>query len=108
MSRPSSTAFQNRVQNYNKKSTYASFCPPFCNHGGQNRMQIYDEHLVFCKFFRKKKCVFLPFGQIFVRIFNTFALEQNKSWRKKATRPFSTDAKDNASVLKANDYVSLS
>ena len=32
MSRPSSTAFQNRVQNYNKKSTYASFCPPFCNH----------------------------------------------------------------------------
>ena len=80
MSRPSSTAFQNRVQRYDKKSISASFCPPFCNHGGQNRMQIYDEHLVFCKFFGEKMLA----------------------------RPFSTDAKDNASVLKANDYVSLS
>ncbi len=58
MSRPSSTAFQNRVQNYNKKSTYASFCPPFCNHGGQNRMQIYDEHFMFCNFFVKKSAFF--------------------------------------------------
>ena len=31
MSRPSSTSFQNRVQRYDKKSTYARFCPPFCN-----------------------------------------------------------------------------
>lgn len=32
MSRPSSTAFQNRVQRYDKKSISASFCPLFCNH----------------------------------------------------------------------------
>lgn len=84
MSRPSSTAFQNRVQRYDKKSISARFCPPFGNQDHQNRRQRYDEDYVFCKFISKKKCPPGHFFRIIYCVFQIFVVPLQAKFNERA------------------------